>query len=229
MTSRIFGAPISRQEDQRFLTGSATYVDDIQLPDMLHAAILRSPHAHALIRAIDTSEAVQLAGVVAVWTHADLGVAANPLPLLIPHPALTHPHTQYALAKDVVRYAGEAVAFVVARDRYVAEDALALIDVDYEPLPVVSPLLLWEAMARDAPLLYQDAPSNVAARLVQRVGDIDAAFMQAAHTFSRRMQLERSASQPLETRGVVARFDAFEQALTVWDSTQGPISIRNGL
>jgi len=229
MTTQIFGAPITRQEDHRFLTGTGTYIDDIDLPDMLHAAILRSPHAHARIRSIDTSQASRLNGVQAVLTYNDLGPLAGPLPLLIPHPALTHPHTQQALARDVVRYAGEAVAMVIATDRYIAEDALALIDVDYDPLPVISPGNLAEATTPDTPLVHGDTPNNIAAHLVQPVGDVDAAFARAAHIFRRHVQLDRSASQPLETRGVVARFDRFEQALTVWDSTQGPISIRNGL
>ena len=229
MTTQIFGAPITRQEDHRFLTGTGTYIDDIDLPDMLHAAILRSPHAHARIRSIDTSQASRLDGVQAVLTYNDLGPLAGPLPLLIPHPALTHPHTQQALARDVVRYAGEAVAMVVATDRYIAEDALALIDVDYDPLPVISPGNLAEAVAPDTPLVHGDTPNNIAAHLVQHVGDVDAAFARATHIFRRHVQLDRSASQPLETRGIVARFDRFEQALTVWDSTQGPISIRNGL
>jgi carbon-monoxide dehydrogenase large subunit len=229
MTTRIFGAPITRKEDRRFLTGAGTYVDDIDLPGMLHAAILRSPHAHARIRSIDVSQAAQLDGVAAVLTYADLGPLAGPLPLLIPHPALTHPHTQYALAKDTVRYVGEAVAMVVARDRYIAEDALELIDVDYEPLPVVSPDDLYAAVETGTPLIHEDTPNNIAAHLVQQVGDVEAAFAQAEHVFERHVRIDRSASQPLETRGVVARFDAFEQALTVWDSTQGPISIRNGL
>src|SRR5215471_9422924 len=110
LTTQIFGAPITRQEDQRFLTGKGTYIDDIDLPDMLHAAILRSPLAHATIRSIDTSQAKALDGVEAVLTYKDLSSLAAPLPLLIPHPALTHPHTQRALANDVVRYVGEAVA-----------------------------------------------------------------------------------------------------------------------
>ncbi len=229
MTTRIFGAPIERKEDRRFLTGSGTYIDDIDLPDMLHAAILRSPYAHARIRSIDISRASVLDGVVAVMTYKDLDVATGPLPLLIPHPALTHPHTQYALAKDVVRYVGEAVAMVVASDRYIAEDALSLIEVDYEPLPVISPSNLAAATAPGAPLVHDDTPNNIAAHLVQHVGDVDTAFAQATHVFRRHVQLDRSASQPIETRGVLARFDTFEQALTVWDSTQGPISIRNGL
>jgi carbon-monoxide dehydrogenase large subunit len=229
MTTRTFGMPIARKEDPRFLTGSASYVDDIDLPNMLHAAILRSPYAHARIRSIDVSQARQLDGVALVLTYQDLDVATQPLPLLIPHPALTHPHTQYVLAKDAVRYVGEAVAMVVARDRYIAEDALDLIEVDYEPLPAISPKNLDSVVLPDTPLIHEDTPNNIAAHLVQQVGDVDAAFAHAAHVFQRRVSIERSASQPLETRGVIARFDAFERILTVWDSTQAPISIRNGL
>jgi carbon-monoxide dehydrogenase large subunit len=232
MATRTFGMPVARKEDPRFLTGSATYIDDIDLPAMQHAAILRSPYAHARIRSIDTSKAAALQGVSLVLTYRDLvatGIAAQPLPLLIPHPALTHPHTAYALAKDTVRYVGEAVAMVVATDRYIAEDALELIEVDYEPLPVVSPRELDSVVRPETPQIYADTPNNIAAHLVQQVGDVDAAFAQAAHVFRRRVTIERSASLPMETRGVVARFDAFERILTVWDSTQGPISIRNGL
>lgn len=228
-TSRAFGKPLVRKEDERFLTGKGTYIDDIELADMLHAAVLRSPFAHARILSIDVSQATQLEGVAAVWTYSDLGPASQPLPLLIPHAALTHPHTQYALAKDVVRYVGEAVAIVIAADRYIAEDALELIEVEYEPLPVVSPYSLADAMTTETPLLYEDTPHNIAAHLVHQVGDVEAAFAAATHIFKRHVEIERSASQPIDTRGVIARFDAFERVLTVWDSTQGPISIRNGL
>src|SRR5947207_148440 len=126
MTTRTFGAPIARKEDPRFLIGNGTYIDDIELPGMLHAAILRSPHAHAHILTIESSAAMALEGVEAVLTYGDLGKLGERLPLLIPHPALTQPRTQFALAKDEVNYVGEAVAMVIARDRYVAEDALAL-------------------------------------------------------------------------------------------------------
>lgn len=228
MPTRIFGAPIARNEDPRLLTGNGTFIDDIDLPDMLHAAILRSPHAHARIRGIDMGRVLELDGVAAVLTYEDLGPASAPLPLLIPHPALTHPHTQYPLANEIVRYVGEAVAMVVAADRYVAEDALDLIDVDYEPLPVVSPDDLTVAMTA-GPQVHTDAPNNIAAHLVQTVGDIDTAMRRATHIVNRKVRIERSSSQPIETRGVVARFDAFEQELTVWDTTQGPLSIRNGL
>ena len=140
MTTKLFGARVQRVEDQRFLRGGGRYADDIAVsPDTLHAAVLRSPHAHARIVDIDVEQVLDLDGVHAVWTYDDLtGPMAEPLPLLIPHPALTHGRTQYALAKDEVNYVGEAIAFVVADDRYVAEDAVDRIRVDYELLePVV--------------------------------------------------------------------------------------------
>src|ERR687889_2119017 len=140
MTTKLFGTKVPRVEDQRFLRGQGRYVDDLLTDDprLLHAAVLRSPHAHARIVDIDVSDVLDVEGVVAVWTYDDLaGPMAEPLPLLIPHPALTHGRTQYALAKDEVNYMGEAIAFVVAVDRYVAEDALDRIRVSYEPLPPV--------------------------------------------------------------------------------------------
>ncbi len=140
MTTRMFGARVQRVEDQRFLRGGGRYTDDVAVsPETLHAAVLRSPHAHARIVDIDVEQVLDLDGVHAVWTYDDLvGPMAEPLPLLIPHPALTHGRTQYALARDEVNHVGEAVAFVVADDRYVAEDAVDRIRVTYEMLdPVV--------------------------------------------------------------------------------------------
>ena len=141
MTTKLFGTKVPRVEDQRFLRGQGRYVDDLLTDDprLLHSAVLRSPHAHARIVDIDVSDVLDVEGVVAVWTYDDLtGAMAEPLPLLIPHPTLTHGRTQYALAKDEVNYVGEAIAFVVAVDRYVAEDAVSRIRVDYEYLqPVV--------------------------------------------------------------------------------------------
>ena len=139
VTTKLMGQGIKRVEDQRFLRGQGRYVDDVAVgSDVLHAAVLRSPHAHARIVDIDVSEVLDVEGVHAVWTYDDLAELsapmADPLPLLIPHPTLTHGRTQYALAKDEVNYMGEAVAFVVADDRYVAEDALSRIRVDYELL-----------------------------------------------------------------------------------------------
>ena len=152
MTTRTMGERIPRTEDQRFLRGRGRYVDDLALGGQtLHAAVLRSPHAHARIVSIDVDAVLDLDGVHAVWTHEDLtGPMAEPLPLLIPHPALTQGRTQYALAKDEVNYVGEAIAFVVADDRYVAEDALGRIRVAYDFLPAVvgveAPLFTVEMM-----------------------------------------------------------------------------------
>jgi carbon-monoxide dehydrogenase large subunit len=227
MATRWFGAAVQRSEDPRFLRGRATFVDDIDLPEMLHAAVLRSPYAHARIKGIDAAAARALPGVHLVLTASDLGELLEPSPLLVPHPALTQPRTQLPLAKDEVHYVGAAVAFVVAEDRYIAEDALELIDVDYEPLPVVSSLEL--AAAEDAPLVHADVPGNVAAHLIQRVGDPEEVIASAPHVLRETLVMERGSAMPMECRGVVARWDPYEGLLTCWMSTQGPIPIRNGL
>jgi carbon-monoxide dehydrogenase large subunit len=145
----------------------------------------------------------------------------------VPHDALTHPKTQYPLARDKVNYVGEAVAFVVAADRYSAEDACDLIEVEYEPLPAVTDLE--QAAAEEAPLVHEDVPGNVAAVLAQEVGDAERAFAEANHVFTERLYIERSAAQPMETRAIVAQWDEVEGVLTMWDTTQAPLSIRNGL
>src|SRR5215212_5140248 len=132
MTTRMIGERISRTEDPRLLRGLACFVDDVALAGVLHGACLRSPHAHARIRSIDASRARAVPGVHLVVTAADLGAVNQPGPLLIPHPALTEPRTQRPLAADEVRFVGETVAFVVADDRYIAEDAADLIHVEYE-------------------------------------------------------------------------------------------------
>ncbi len=227
MATRWFGAPVQRMEDPRLLRGRGTYVDDIDLPDMLHAAVLRSTHARARILNIDTSAACALPGVHLVLTATDLGEVLEPSPLLVPHHALTQPRTQLPLALNEVHYVGEAVAMVVANSRYIAEDALDLIDVEYEPLPVVHNLEV--AAAEDAPLVHADVPGNVAARLEQTVGDPDAVFASAPHVVRETLVMDRGAAMPMECRGVLARWDEHEKMLTCWISTQGPIPIRNGL
>src|SRR2546421_4073846 len=227
MATRWFGAPVQRTEDPRLLRGKGSFVDDIDLPDMLHAAVLRSPHARARIVNIDVSTARALPGVHLGLTAADLGELLEPSPLLVPHHALTQPRTQLPLAQDEVHYVGETVAMVVADDRYIAEDALDLIDVEYEPLPVVHSLEV--AAAQDAPLVHADVPGNVAAHLVQTVGDPDAVFATAPHVIRESFVVDRGAAMPMECRGVVARWDSHEGSLTCWISTQGPIPIRNGL
>ncbi len=227
MATRLFGAPIKRREDPRLLAGQGCYIDDLALPGMLHAAVLRSPYAHARIRRLDVSAARALPGVFAALTAADLGSVGRRSPLLIPDACLTHPLTQYPLAVDTVNYVGEAVAFVVAVDRATAEDALERIAVDYEPLPPVVDLAA--AVAPGAPLVHAELGTNVAAHYTASVGDVERAFAAAAHVFREHLVIERSAGMPLETRGVVADWSAQEGLLRVWDSTQAPIAIRNGL
>ena len=227
MATRWFGAPVQRLEDPQLLRGKGMFVDDIDLPEMLHAAVLRSTHAHARILGIDTSAAQALPGVHLVITAADLGDVLEPSPLLVPHHALTEPRTQLPLARDEVRYVGEAVAFVVADSRYIAEDALDLIDVEYEPLPVVHNFEI--ATRAVGPPVHADVPGNVAARLEQIVGDPDAMFASAPRVMRETFSVERGAGMPMEGRGVLARWEDHESMLTCWISTQGPIPIRNGL
>lgn len=227
MTTRWFGASVQRTEDPRLLRGKGNYVDDIDLPDMLHAAVLRSPYARAHITRVDVSAARALAGVHLVLTAKDLGDVLDPSPLLVPHHALTQPRTQLPLALDEVRYVGEAVAFVVADNRYVAEDALELIDVDYEPLPVVHSLEV--AAAENAPLVHTEIEGNIAANFAQVVGEPATVIANAPHVLHEHFIIERGAAMPMECRAVLARWDAHEGMLSCWISTQAPIPIRNGL
>jgi carbon-monoxide dehydrogenase large subunit len=203
------------------------YVDDIDPPDVLHAAILRSPYGHASFERIDTSAARAYPGVRAVYTAADLGSFNQPAPLVVPHPNLTHGRTQKPLAEGKVRFIGEAVAMVVAEDRYIAEDAVGLIEVDWEPQPAVVDFR--HAADADAPLVHEDVPNNVAARLTQVVGDPEGAFREAQHVFEEVLDMERSCGSPIEARGVVAVWDPRQESLTVWDATQAPLTIKNGL
>jgi carbon-monoxide dehydrogenase large subunit len=227
MTTRGVGARIPRNEDPRLLRGLGCFVDDVEPAGMLHAATLRSPHAHARIVRLDASVARRAPGVHLVVTAADLGELNQPSPLLIPHPTLVHPRTQRPLAADEVRFVGEAVAFVVAENRYVAEDAAALVEVEYERLPAVTDLAT--ALASGGPRVHADVPDNRAARFRQSVGDADAAMARAARVLRERLTIERSCGSPIETRGVVAEWDRRRGLLRVWDSTQAPLPVKNGL
>jgi aerobic carbon-monoxide dehydrogenase large subunit len=227
MTTRTIGARIPRNEDPRLLRGLGCFVDDVNLPGILHGATLRSPYAHARILRIDAAAARRMTGVHLVLTAADLGALNQPSPLLIPHPALTHPRTQCPLAVDEVRYVGEPVAFVVADSRYLAEDAVDLIEVEYAPLPVVTDL--GTALTPGGPRVHADVPDNRAARFRQAVGDADAAMARAPRVLRERLTIERSCGSPIETRGLAAHWDPRQLVLRVWDSTQAPLPIKNGL
>lgn len=222
------GQSLRRFEDHRLLTGASSYVDDLQLPGMLHALVLRSPHAHARINAIDTAAASRLPGVVAVFTADDFSGVIENLPTRTNTDAdQMQPPPHPVLAVGKAAYVGQAVAVVVADNPASARDGLELIQVDYEPLPaVVDPV---EAIAENAPLLHQHLGSNVALRTVNAGGDLDAAFAQADRVVSQRYQVQRLAPAPMEPRGVVADYQQDQDLLTIWDSTQHPHEVREHL
>ena len=229
--TRYVNARVPRNEDARLLTGRARFVDDVQLPGILHVAFVRSEHAHARLIEVDVSAARQRRGVAAVYTFADLGDYGTPAPLLVPPPPIPglvfHPCTHRPLAKDKVRYVGEPIAMIVAESRYVAEDAVRDVVVDVEPLDAV--VGLEKAMAPGAPLVHEHLASNAAAHVVQRKGDYASARAQAGAVISRRFLYDRGAAAALENRCVLADWNPQAEELTIWDTTQAPIPIRNGL
>lgn len=234
---RYFGERIKRNEDPRLLTGQALFVDDVDLPGMGHAAFVRGPHAHARILSIDISAAAELPGVFAVYTAEALGDHWQPGPLLVSPPPVAgmifNQRTQVPLAKGKVRYAGEPVVMVVAESRYVAEDAADRVWVEYEPLPPV--VDMEQAVRPDAPRVHDDlepgpAGANVNAHVVQIKGDgaqFDAIARRAARVVRRRFYYDHGTAAAMENRGIVADWDRRAARLTIWDTTQAPISIRN--
>jgi aerobic carbon-monoxide dehydrogenase large subunit len=219
MDQTYIGAPIRRREDFRLLTGRATFTDDIKLPQMLHAAILRSPYAHARITSVDASKAQAIPGAVAVFTAQDIAPLAKPIPIrLYPLPGLEH-FLQYPLARDKVRYVGEPVAVVVAESRYVAEDALDAMEVTYEPLPAVTDV--GESLHQQV-VIHEEPGTNLAAQYTITIGDIEDAFRSAACTRKETFKVHRHTGNPLETRGLVASYDAGRGEFTVWGATKVP-------
>jgi len=225
------GERVRRNEDARLLTGRALFVDDVRLDGLLHVALLRSQHAHARLSSVDASAARGRPGVVAVYTAADLGDYWRPGPLLVPPPPIPglvfNACTQVPLAKDKLRHVGEPIAMVVAESRYLAEDALDDIVVEADPLPAV--VDLEAALAAEAPRVHDQLPSNLAAHAVQRKGDWARAKARAHAVIKRRFRYDRGASAAIENRAVAAQWDPRAEELTVWDTTQAPIPIRNGL
>lgn len=225
-TAPLFGQPLSRSEDNRLLSGEGRYLDDLGHGALI-AAFVRSPHAHARITGIDIDAALGMPGVHAVYTYEDLEAdseaMAEGLPLLIPHPAIVAPRNGFPLAKDKVNHVGEAIVMVIARNRYVAEDACAAIDVSYEILdPVVGVDTAREASRH----VHDGVPDNIAAHLQHGFGDIDDELERAPHRITLNLDIERSAAMPMEGKGVYARWDTDEQALTFWSSTQTSTSVR---
>src|SRR5262249_52309229 len=222
MGAKQFGARVARVEDPALLTGRGRFVDDIKLPGMLHGCFVRSPHPHARIRAVDTAAARVMPGVHAVLTVRDMPgrLATEPIPTPVPNPAITAMRTQRALACEEVCYVGEAIALVVADDRYVAEDAAAAVVVDFEPLKAVSDCCT--ALDAGAARSHSDLPTNIAAVLPMTYGEVDAAFAGAAHVFEEEIFQHRGAAMTLEGRAVLANHDEAADLFTVWSATQTP-------
>ena len=227
MGVRYFGAAVPRIEDPELVTGRGRYLDDIVLPAMVHAAFVRSVHAHARINAIDANAAAALPGVVAILTATDLGVAGRPTPQFAPSPLLAQNRTQHVLASQAVHYAGEAIAIVIAESRAIAEDAASLVMVDYEPLTPVADIAT--ALAAGAPLAHEGAPDNRVATLKAKFGDIDQVFANAAHVFAERITQHRGGCHAMECRGVIGAEDSIARQLVVWSSTQAPYMVRRAL
>jgi carbon-monoxide dehydrogenase large subunit len=233
--AKYFGASVPRREDPRLLRGDGRYVDDIKLPGMLHAAFLRSPHAHARIADIRADAARRVPGVVRVFAFADLERWMKPLPLFGAVPAglarrvevTLRQAPQLAICPSVVRYVGEIVAMVVAERRAVAEDACELIEVDYEPLPPVVDMVM--AAEPGAPLLHPEWGSNVAVEFATGFGDVERAWREADVHVRERLYIQRYVGMPLETRGVVAQWDPRDGSLTTWNATQVVHFVQQGL
>jgi aerobic carbon-monoxide dehydrogenase large subunit len=218
------GSPLRRKEDQRLITGRGRYVEDLHFPGMLHAAFVRSPHAHARVRSIDAAAARAMAGVVAVYTARDLPECARPIPPSIAAPAGFRPTAQPVFADPLVRYVGEVVAAVVAEDAYAAADAAAAVRVDYEPLPAAG--TMERALEAGAPRVFDAWPDNVAGLSTARVGDPAAGFAGADVVVEARLGIGRVHGVPIETRGIVATPAGPDGRLTLWTSSQSPYGLR---
>jgi carbon-monoxide dehydrogenase large subunit len=219
--TRLFGASVKRRDDPQLITGRATYTDDVRLPGMAYAAIVRSPHAHARVVRVDVTRARAHPGVVAVYTGRDLDGQLGPVPCawLVPNANLKVPRRP-VLAVDRVRYVGEGVAVVVADSRYAARDAADLVDVTYEPLPAV--VDQEKATQPGAPQLHDDVPGNVAFTWRVSGGDVDAAFRQAEVVVRQRFVNHRLIPNAMETRAVAAQPNPATGEVTVWVTSQNP-------
>jgi carbon-monoxide dehydrogenase large subunit len=226
---KYIGRSIPRKHDRKFLTGKARYINDLKFPGMLYIKFLGSPHAHARIKRIDYSRALKMKGVVMVLTGEDAKKYLDPLPVTIdfskpPFNWHWRTVTAYPLAVDKVRFVGEPVAAVIAEDPYTAEDALGLIDVEYEPLPaVVDPE---KALEKGAPLLYEEWGDNVQAHFTIKGGDVDAAFREADRIVKVEFREARHSAFPMEPRGAVSIYDPNTESLMHYDNTQAPLQAR---
>ena len=216
------GRRVLRVEDPALLRGRGRFVDDIQLPGLLHAAFFRSPFAHARVTKLDLAKARNLAGVQAVFAYEDLRpyLTSDRIPLALPSGAIRFDVDPVVLALDELTYVGEPIALIVADSRAIAEDAVQLIELEADALPaVLDPVA---GLAPGSPRARLDCPDNLVAQHVLSYGDADGQFARAAHRVAMRFRLHKGLGGSIETRGVVARFDAGEDLLTVWDGTQMP-------
>lgn len=216
---KYIGQSRLRKEDRRLLPGKGKYAADVHLPNMAFGAVLRSSHAHARIIAINTERAIALPGVLAVYTAADFS-ALKRIPMrLAPREAL-RACFQTPIATDRARYVGEPLAFVVATSRYVAEDALELIEAELEPLPIIADVDT--ARAQGSAVIHPSLGSNVAERIIMRVGDAEKALEESSVRFKERFRIQRHTAVPIETRGLLASYDAGSDLLTVWGAAKVP-------
>jgi len=218
-----FGVPLKRKEDPRLLTGRGRYLDDLSVPDLLHAAVVRSPHAHARVKQVDARAALALPGIVAVLTIADLPECADAVPPLVPAPSF-RVHEHPALAGPEVRHVGEAVAVVVADDPYRAADGAEAVMVDYGELPAAA--TVEGALRPAAPRVFEAWPDNVVGVSASTVGDPARGFAEADAVVEGELTIPRLAPMPLEPRGVLAAPTGADGLFTVWSSTQVPYAVR---
>jgi carbon-monoxide dehydrogenase large subunit len=218
--AKLHGARIKRQEDPRLITGNGNFTDDIKLPGMVHARVLRSPYAHAKILSIDVTQALEHPGVLAVYTGKDVNPEMQPVPTSWVVPGCNiKPKPRMPLAEEKVHYAGEGVAFVVAEDRYIAKDALEKIKVEYEELPAVTHQE--DALKEGAPIIHEDVEGNLAFDW-QPAEIEDEIFEQAEVVVKQRFYEQRVVPNPMETRGAVAQYNSGGGEMTIWCTSQNP-------
>ncbi|RFU70490.1 xanthine dehydrogenase family protein molybdopterin-binding subunit [Peribacillus saganii] len=235
--AQYVGQNVKRKEDYRLLTGNGRFVGDIRLDNMAEAAILRSSYGHALIKSIDTSKAKDCEGVIDVITAADLEGKVQPFTEFVEFTLppnlekdikpIIKKNPEPMLAKDRVTFVGQAIAIVIAENRYAAEDAIGLIKIEFEPLPVVTDP--YESVKAESTVIHQDLQNNIQSHFEVSVGDVEKAFNQADHVIRARIKTPRVSGNPLETRGVVAEYEERTQQLQVWSSTQVPYMVRSYL
>ena len=229
MSVRYIGAEVQRMEDLRLLIGSGRYVDDITRDRMLHVAFVRSEHAHANIKIIDTENAKMLDGVHGVLTYQDIASSFDlkRMSQLFPAPVIEQNITQYPVANEEVCYVGEVVSVVVAENRAIAEDAIEIINVEYDVMPAIIDCRL--ALEPNAPKAHKNSKDNLVGIIRTSFGEIDKAFKTADHIFRRSFLQHRGGCHAMECRGVVAEHNPGENTLTLWSSTQCPYLVRRSL